>query len=168
MADDGYVLEWRNFDAGSNMFGSNADAKTHQPRYMWDEKKVGYKSTAADQLRKRDHFLIEGENMVPFDTNAGWKEGDLIPDYYLTRDGAKGSAADNRTIASWKDGVWTVLLIRPLGLTNPDDKALRHGAVYNVGFAVHDDNITTRGHHVSFVRTLGFGVKADIQAIKLP
>jgi hypothetical protein len=37
-----------------------------------------------------------------------------------------------------------------------------------VGFAVHDDNITTRGHHVSFVRTLGFGTAADIRAVKLP
>jgi len=42
------------------------------------------------------------------------------------------------------------------------------GGVYNVGFAVHDDNITARGHHVSFVKTLGLGTKADIQAIKLP
>ena len=40
--------------------------------------------------------------------------------------------------------------------------------VYNVGFAVHDDNITTRGHHVSFVKTLGLGAKADIRAVKLP
>jgi hypothetical protein len=37
-----------------------------------------------------------------------------------------------------------------------------------VGFAVHDDNITTRGHHVSFVKTLGLGAKADIVAVKLP
>lgn len=61
-----------------------------------------------------------------------------------------------------------MVVIRPLGLTNADDKALREGGVYNVGFAVHDDNITTRGHHVSFVKTLGFGAKADIQAVKLP
>jgi hypothetical protein len=61
-----------------------------------------------------------------------------------------------------------VVVIRPLGLTNDDDKTLREGGVYNVGFAVHDDNITTRGHHVSFVRTLGLGAKADIQAVKLP
>jgi hypothetical protein len=33
---------------------------------------------------------------------------------------------------------------------------------------VHDDNITTRGHHVSFVRTLGIGAAADIRAVKLP
>jgi hypothetical protein len=32
---------------------------------------------------------------------------------------------------------------------------------------VHDDQITTRGHHVSFVKTLGIGAKANIQATKL-
>jgi len=168
MADDGYVLEWRNFDSGSNMFGGNADAKTHAPRFMWDEKKVGYKSITADQLRKGDHFLMREQNAVPFDPNAGWKEGDMIPDYFVSRDNAKGSAADNNAIASWKDGVWTVVMIRPLGLGNDDDKSLKEGGVYNIGFGMHDDNITTRGHHVSFVRTIGFGAKASIQAVKLP
>jgi hypothetical protein len=168
MADDGYVLEFRNSDAGRDMFSGNADPKTHQPRFMWDEKKVGYKSITADQLRKGSHFLIREQNAVPFDPNAGWKEGDLIPDYIVSRQDAGGSAADNNAMAEWKGGMWTVVIVRPLGLGNADDKPLKDGAVYNVGFAVHDDNITTRGHHVSFVRTLGFGAKADIQAVKLP
>ena len=167
MADDGYVLEYRYSDAGRDMFGGNADKNTHQPKYMWDEKKVGYRSITADQLRKGDHFLIREQNAVPFDRNAGWKEGDLIPDYITSREDAKGSAADNKAIGNWKDGVWTVVIVRPLGLANDDDKALKHGGRYNVGFAVHDDNITTRGHHVAFVRTLGFGVKADIRAVRL-
>src|SRR5450756_1878192 len=42
MADEGYVLEWRLGDAGKDPFSGNADAKTHQPKFMWDEKKVGY------------------------------------------------------------------------------------------------------------------------------
>ena len=168
MADDGYVLEFRNSDAGADMFGGNADAKTHAPKFMWDEKKVGYKSITADKLRKGDHFLLQEQNAVPFDPNAGWKEGDLIPDYVVSRANAKGSAADNNAIATWKDGAWTVVIIRPLGLANDDDKSLKEGGVYNIGFAGHDDNITTRGHHVSFVKTLGFGAKADIQAVKLP
>lgn len=168
MADDGYVLEWRLGDAGKDMFGGNADANTHQPKFMWDAKKVGYKSITADQLRKGDHFLIREQNAVPFDPNAGWKEGDMIPDYVVSREDAKGSAADNNAISSWKDGLWSVVLVRPLGLTNADDKTLKAGGVYNVGFAVHDDNITTRGHFVSFVKTLGLGAKADIQAVKLP
>jgi hypothetical protein len=168
MADDGYVLEFRNSDSGKDMFGSNADPKTHAPRFMWDEKKVGYRSITAGELRKGDHFLIREQNAVPFDPNAGWKVGDMIPDYLISRADASGSAADNNAIASWKDGTWTVVMIRPLGLANADDKALKEGGVYNIGFAVHDDNITTRGHHVSFVRTLGVGAKADIQALKLP
>lgn len=168
MADDGYVLEFRNSDAGKDMFSSNADKEAHSPKFMWDEKKVGYKSITADQLRKGDHFLVKEKNAVPFDPKAGWKEGDMIPDYVVSREDAKGSAADNNAIASWKDNTWTVVMIRPLGLTNDDDKALKAGGVYNVGFAVHDDNITTRGHHVSYVRTLGLGAKADIQAVKLP
>jgi len=92
----------------------------------------------------------------------------MIPDYVTSRDGTKGSAADNNSIATWRDGTWTLVIIRPLGLSNDDDKSLREGGVYNVGFGLHDDNITTRGHHVSFVKTLGFGAKADIQAAKLP
>jgi hypothetical protein len=168
MADDGYVLEFRLSDAGKDMYAGNADAKTHQPKFMWDEKKVGYKSITADALRKGDHFLVVGQNAVPFDPNAGWKAGDMVPDYLTSREQAAGSAADNSAIASWKDGMWTVVLIRPLGLTNSDDKTLKEGGVYNVGFAVHDDNITTRGHYVSFVKTLGLGAEAEIKAVKLP
>src|SRR6266511_1600362 len=161
MTDDGYVLEYRLSDAGKDMFSGNSDAKTHTPKFMWNEKKTGYKAITEAQLRKGPHFLIREQNAVPFDPNAGWKEGDLIPDYLVSREDAKGSAADNNAIASWKDGVWTVVIVRPLGLTNDDDKPLREGGVYNVGFAVHDDNVTTRGHHVSFVRTLGIGANAD-------
>lgn len=168
MADDGHVLEYRYSDAGKDMYSGNADPQTHAPKFMWDEKKVGYKSITADQVGKGNHFLIREQNAVPFNPNAGWKAGDMIPDYMTSREDAKGSAAENNAIANWKDGMWTVVIIRPLGLTNNDDKALKEGGTYSVGFAVHDDNITTRGHHVSFVRTLGIGAKADISAIKLP
>jgi hypothetical protein len=168
MADDGYVLEWRNFDAGRNMFSSNSDPKTKAPRYMWDAKKTGYKSITAAELRKGDHFLLRDQNAVAFDPGAGWNEGDMLPSYALSRADAAGSAADNGAIGEWKDGVWTVVLVRPLGLANDDDKALKEGGVYSVGFAVHDDNITTRGHHVSLVRTLGIGADASIRAVKLP
>jgi hypothetical protein len=61
---------------------------------MWGEKRVGDKSITTDQLRKGDHFLIPEQKAVPFDTNAGWKEGgvynvgfavhdDKITDSYL-------------------------------------------------------------------------------------
>ena len=154
-ADDGYVLEFRNFDAGRNHFASNFDAKARQPRFMFEAGKKG-------------EFLISGVNARPFDAGAGWKPGDTLPAYFLQPAAATGSAADNKAVGEWKAGEWTVLIVRPLGLANDDDKALREGGVYSVGFAVHDDNITTRGHHVSFVRTLGIGAAADIRAVKLP
>ncbi len=167
MADDGYVLEWRNFDAGKKMFDSNLDKETKQPKFMFDAAKFGAKAVTADQVGKKDNFLIKGVNALPFDAKAGWKEGDMLPRYVLTKE-VEGSAGDNKATGNWKNGMWTVVIIRPLGLANDDDKALKAGGVYSVGFAVHDDNITTRGHQVSFVRTLGLGAKADIQAVKLP
>jgi hypothetical protein len=168
MADDGYVLEWRNFDAGTNPFTSNMDAKTRQPRYMYDAKKTGSSALTENAMRKRPTALVREENAVPFDPNAGWKAGDLLPQYTLSRSGTTGSAADNKDVKGvWKDGMWTVVWARPLNLANPDDKALRDGRAYNFAFAVHDDNITTRGHYVSFPVTVGFGAKAAIEATRL-
>ncbi|MGB5081634.1 MAG: ethylbenzene dehydrogenase-related protein [Burkholderiales bacterium] len=164
-ADDGYVLEYRNFDKGKNHFASNMDNEKKQPKFMYDAKKFKSKATTAKAVRKRDPFLIRDVNAVAFDPGAGWKEGDMLPQYVLQP--AEDSAADNKAKGTWKNGEWTVVITRPLGLANADDKALKDGAVYSVGFAVHDDNVTSRGHHVSFVKTLGFGAKADIQAVKL-
>jgi len=169
--DDGYVLEWRNFDQGKNHFASNMDKDTKQPKFMYDAAKFGAKAmTADDFIGKKETFLVKSGNAVPFDPNAGWKEGDILPQYYLSAADAAGSAADNKGTGVWKDGMWTVVIVRPLGLSNDDDKALKPGGVYNVGFAVHDDQMTARGHQVSYVKTLGIGAKtkADIKAVKLP
>jgi hypothetical protein len=117
-------------------------------------------------LRQGEHFLIDGQNTAPFDSKAGWKPGDMVPYYYLNQDVANDNHVRSR--ASWTDGTWTVEIIRPLDFASADSKVLRHGGHYSVGFAVHDDNISGRGHFVSFPRTLGFGTKADIQAVLLP
>lgn len=168
MADDGYVLEWRNFDEGKNPFASNMDAATKQPKFMYDQAKAGRKAFVLDDIRKGPTVLIREKNAVPFDPNAGWKEGDLLPQYVVSREDAKGSAADNKDVKGvWKDGVWTVTWARKLNLQNPDDKALQAGKAYNFAFAVHDDNITTRGHHISFPMAVGFGAEGAIQATKL-
>jgi hypothetical protein len=168
MADDGYVLEYRNFDAGKNMFSSNLDAKTKQPKYMYDPKKTGKRALALDDIRRTTNAMVPGQNAVPFDPKAGWKVGDLVSQYVVDRKFAEGSAADNKQVqGTWKGGTWTVVWARPRNLTNPDDKALKDGRAYNFSFAVHDDNMTSRGHHVSFPVTVGFGTKADIEATRL-
>ena len=161
MADDGYVLQYRLFDAGKKMFSKNWDKGKNQPKYMFDASKVGFKSRTLDQIRdvSQPSSIIVEKNAAPFDPNAGWKEGDMIPEYYVTRTGAKGSAADNSDAKGvWKDGMWTVLWTRKLDTGHPeDDKIMKPGGTYTFGFAVHDNNITTRGHHVSFPMTVGIG-----------
>lgn len=165
--DDGYVLGYRNFDAGKNHFTANWDAEKKQPKFMFDAAKSGSRALAAGDFGKKDTALIKGVNTVPFDPNAGWKEGEILPQWVMSAEDAAGSAKDNKGYGTWKDGMWTVVIVRPLNLANPDDKALKPGGVYNVGFAVHDDNVTSRGHYVSYVKTLGLGAKADITAVKL-
>ena len=94
----------------------------------------------------------------------------MIPEYYVSRAMAKGSAADNSDVkGTWENGTWTVVWTRKLDTGHPeDDKILEEGGTYTFGFSVHDDNITTRGHHVSFPMAVGVGVEADIQAIRVP
>ena len=168
MADDGYVLEWRNFDAGKNPFASNMDPATKQPKFMYDEKALGKKGLRIEDLNKVSSIMVPGKSAVAFDPNAGWKEGDLVSQYVVSREGAAGSAADNKEAkGTWQAGAWTVVWARKLDLANPDDKALRAGQAYNFAFAVHDDNVTSRAHQVSFPVTVGFGVKAEIEATKL-
>src|SRR4029434_7021294 len=137
MADDGYVLEYRLGDAGGNPFCSNVDPKTHQPRFMYDEKSAK-KPLAAGDIRNRPTALIRGENAVPFDPDAGWKEGDLIPEYVLNREGAKGSGADNANVKGvWANGTWTVVWVRPINLTNADDKELQECSEYHTRMSDH-------------------------------
>jgi len=169
MADDFYVLEYRLMDAGKGPFSRNWDKKAKQPKYMYDAAKYGSNATRLDKIRTKPTALVRERNAAPFDPNLPWKEGDLIPAYVTSRVDATGSAADNKHAeGTWENGMWTVVWTRPLNLSNPDDKALKPGGVYTFGFAVHDDNITTRGHHVSWPMTVGFGAEADIEATKVP
>ncbi len=171
MADDGYVFEYRLTDAGKNLFSKNWDKSLKQPKYMFDKSKLDYKSRTLAQIRdlSQPSSLVVGENAVKFDGNANWKKGDMVPEYYLNQAMSKGSAADNKNVsAQWKDGYWTLQWQRKMDTGHPlDDKIMKVGSAYTFGLAIHDDNITTRGHHVSFPIKIGFGVKGDLEAIKV-
>lgn len=171
MADDGYVLEYRLTDSGKNIFSKNWDKSLHQPKYMFDEKVVGFRSRTLTQIRNlsQPSSLIVGENTVAFNAATKWKKGDMVPEYFVSRIMSNGSAADNSQVnAHWDNSYWTIEWQRKMDTGHPqDDKIFKEGKSYSFGFAVHDDNITTRGHHVSFPITLGFGVKAKIKAIKI-
>lgn len=172
MADDGYVLEYRHSDEGESVFKKNWDDAANQPLYMFDESKTGFKAKSADDLDSvsKDYALVPELNAVAFDAGAGWKKDDVIPKYVVSRTNASGSAADNQDVqAEWKDGIWTLVWTRKLNTGNPDDKVLHPGGAVVINFAVHDDNVSSRAHHVSFPLTLGFGVdgQVDIAAVTL-
>ncbi|MDP1702749.1 MAG: ethylbenzene dehydrogenase-related protein [Aestuariivirga sp.] len=171
MADDGHVLEYRLSDAGVGPFVSNLDRGTKAPRYMFDQTRTGFRSLALEQItdRSEPYALVREGNAAPYDPDAGWQAGDLLPSRVLSRADAQGSAADNRdVVGSWDQGTWTVVWARPLDTGNPeDDKPMRPGERYTVSFSVHDDNVTTRFHHVSFPLRLGIGVNADITAVRV-
>lgn len=171
MADDGNVLEYRLFDAGRNPFSWNLNRSTMTPLYMFDAKKVGTKALRAEDIGNsaRPAAIIRESNAVPYDPNAGWREGDILPGRLLSRVDAQGSAADNDAAhGTWKESTYTLVWRRKLNTGNPaDDKILKVGGTYTISFAVHDDNVTTRFHHVSFPLTFGIGVDAEITAVTL-
>jgi hypothetical protein len=159
------------FDEGKNPFSWNLNRKTMTPLFMFDVAKVGATALRAEDIGNpaKPGAIIKEANAVPFDPNAGWKEGDILPGRLLSRADAKGSAADNDAVhGTWKDGTYTLVWGRKLDTGHPaDDKIMKVGGKYTVGFAIHDDNATTRFHHVSFPHTLGIGVDADIKAVTL-
>jgi hypothetical protein len=63
-------------------------------------------------------------------------------------------------------GTWTVTFTRKLA-GGPGSHAIAPGKIYNFGFAIHDDHVDYRYHHVSFGYTFGLGnAKADVNAVK--
>jgi len=111
--------------------------------------------------------VIREENAVPYEPED-WKQGDVLPGRLLSRADAKGSAADNDAIKGvWENGTWTVLWAQKMNTGHPeDDKILEEGKSCTFGFAVHDDNVTTRFHFVALPIEIGFGSKTGLQATK--
>lgn len=135
---------------------------------MYDRTKTGFFAIPEKELSKMlDKFpLIIGRNAVPFDPKASFKEGDILPHPVVQE--PSGSVADIRASGVWKGGRWTLELKRKLNTGNPDDRVLEPGKVYDIGFAVFEDKVSNRRHHVTLPPlTLGLGVDADIRAVRV-
>ena len=81
MADDGYVLEYRNSDEGKDPFAWNVNRSTMTPLFMFDVAKAGAKALRAEDIGNpaKPAVIVKETNAVPFDPNAGWSEGDILP-----------------------------------------------------------------------------------------
>ena len=82
-------------------------------------------------------------------------------------DDAKGSKGDaSKSTGVLKNGVYTVVIQRKLNTGHAaDDKILKVGGVYSVGFAIHDGKVGDRFHLTAFPVKLGIGKKAYIKAV---
>lgn len=161
-ASDDFVLEYRNGDAGRSPFFNPP-----KPQFMYDQNATGFRAIPESQLQAKmgQAALIEKKNAVPLDSNVTFNAGDLLPQY-LQRE-PQGSAADVQAFGRYIDGHWVVELRRKLNTGNGDDKVLRPGTAYPIGFGIFDDAVSNRRHYVTLPMTIGLGVKGDISAVKV-
>jgi len=161
-ASDDWVQEYRNGDAGRSPFFNPP-----KPQFMYDEKMTGFRAIPEGQLRARmgEAALIEKKNAAALDPNAKFNVGDLLPQY-LQRE-PEGSAADVQAYGRYADGHWTVEMRRRLNTAQADDKVLKLGTAYPIGFAIFHDAVSNRRHYVTLPLTLGLGVGGDVTALKV-
>jgi len=161
-ASDDWVLEYRNGDAGRSPFFNPP-----KPQFMYDEKLTGFRAIRESDLAMHmgKAALIEKKTAVALDPNAKFAVGDLLPQY-LQRE-PEGSAGDIQAYGRYVDGHWVVELRRKLNTGNADDKVLRPGTAYPIGFGIFDDAVSNRRHYVTLPMTLGLGVKGDVTAVKV-
>ena len=168
MANDGYVLEYRNSDSGKAPAFGNWDGAKKQPLFMFDPAQNGGRAglTEAEFHNPKAPILRE-KNRVAYDPKFPWKNGDLMKKQGIGT--AEGSAADNApVVGTHAGGAWTVVWRRKLNTGNNDDIALKPGESYPVGIAIHNDSVADRWHHVSFPLKLSIGRKdGNINAVQV-
>ncbi|WP_300297394.1 ethylbenzene dehydrogenase-related protein [Ferrovibrio sp.] len=168
-SDDQLVGVARLGDSGRGAYATNWDRERKQPRLMLDAAKVGKAALNWDDITQGrvgqdDVYYLREDQALPFDPNAGWKEGDTIPRRILRL--PQGSRADISIAgrARWENGFWDVTLQRKMDTGKPlEDKILRDGGAYQVAFAIHRQATGGRWHYVSLPYTVGFGRRAEIQ-----
>jgi hypothetical protein len=101
-------------------------------------------------------------DLIQFRSGKGQKPADgYVADKRVMEGGKALVSADGKLAGD----TWTVTFTRKL-TGGEGDIAMQAGKVYNIGFAIHDDNTHGRYHHVSLGYTLGLDAKADITAVK--
>ncbi|HCX32769.1 MAG TPA: hypothetical protein DHV08_03955 [Rhodocyclaceae bacterium] len=166
-ASDDHVFQSRNADVGKTPFFKNWDGAKKQPKVMYDPAKNGGAAALAEsQFRDLKAPRLKEDNSIAYDPNRAWKEGDLLPRYANRK--PAGSEADVMAKSDYANGMWTVYFRRKLATANKDDVALVPGQTFPISFSLHDDNVTTRYHYVSFPLKLTLGGKeGQIKAVEL-
>lgn len=171
-SDDQYVGSKRGGDSGQSPYSTNWNGDANQPTMMFNPEVTGFRALKWDDvvqgnLSQDSIYYLSAETAVPFDPDAGWQNGDVIPRRILRM--PQGSRGDIGVVGrgEWADGHWDVTLARALDTRNPqDDKILKDLGAYDVAFAIHRDATGGRWHYVSLPHSLGLGREAEITAAK--
>jgi nitrate/TMAO reductase-like tetraheme cytochrome c subunit len=152
------------------------EAHPHATKYLKESRTELQIRPAADKKRggfdqRRDEAEIQTalENGKFIDLmrvksgNGGISEsGYVLAERHLQPSGS-GEAEFS---AHLDNGIWVVVLKRPLKPAGAGEIALEPGTLYNIGFAIHDDYSNARWHHVSLGYKLGLDhSEADINAL---
>ena len=187
-ADDIWVFDYRNSDKGKGPWQrqrpKNLNASSPKG-FMFNSEAVPSNRLGggkyAIQGGSNPVEVLKRQETVPFITSLGKRAVKYDPKVYKPQDGdllfqrvlrpptkSRGDIQAYGTFSKKrgeKRGTWTVILKRKLNTGHPeDDIILKDGEVYSIAFAIHDENVSNRRHHVSFEYTLGLGPKADIEA----
>jgi len=190
-ADDMWVFDYRNGDAGKSPWQrqrpKNLNASPPEG-FMFNPKTVPSMWLGGGDYAIRGsnnpEEVLKRQETVPFITSMGERAVKYDPDLYKPQDGdllfqrllraPTQSRGDIQAYGVFDDkpgkktGTWTVMLKRKLDTGHPqDDIVLEDGEVYPIAFAIHDEHVSNRRHHVSFEYMLGLGPEADIVAKKV-
>lgn len=121
----------------------------------WDKLKA---DTEIDTALSNGHFM----DLLRYKAGEKIAENGHVLKERIVNDGIGIEAS-----GQLNDGIWTVEISRPLSSSKPGDLTLDTSAIYNIGFAIHDDYTNARYHHVSLGYKLGFdSAEAEINAKK--
>jgi hypothetical protein len=166
-ADDQNIGAARDGDAGQSTYSTNWDDELNQPKVMFatGHGTLQWDDILAGTVTQDDTYALTPATAVPFDPQADWQNGDVVPRRALRE--PEGSRADIAVVGQgrWDDGYWDVTLSRALDSGAPeDDKILIDQGAYQVAFAIHRNATGGRWHYVSLPATLGLGRAGDIVA----
>ncbi len=116
-----------------------------------------------DKLKSEDEVKAELEgkkflDLIRYQAGTGTVEDGYILD---ERKMAGGQGAEFSS--SNADGTWTVVMKRKLASDAAGDISFDPSAVYNFGFAIHDDFSNSRFHHVSLGYRMGFDTEEEVE-----
>jgi len=150
------------------------DATDGVTKYLVESRtKIELKGRGGKALGGWDKLKEEGELKTEFDAGhymdvVRYKAGQKVSEngHVLTERVAHDGQQVEFT-ANLNGGTWTVEMTRKLKSDKPGDINMDTSAVYNFGFAIHDDYTTARYHHVSIGYKLGFdNAEVEINAVK--